>query len=121
MKQNITVEQLKELNDKQLKNLYNLRHCPYLIRIAYTEKYHFQVTDEDYSEASYHINIGAMIEILIDNVPKTDYIEDSIDIEYDRVTNTVLVEYRKGNYSFGTFENKELCDALWEAVKSILD
>ncbi len=93
----------------------------FLTKIAYEGEYNFKLTQQDYIEACCRMNIGRMIEILIDNVPKNNYVDDSIDIEYDRVTNTVLVEYRKGNCSFGTFEDNELCDALWEAVKSILD
>jgi hypothetical protein len=122
MKQNIAIEQLKELNKNQLKKLYKFNNrCPFLTKIAYEGEYNFKPTQQDYIEACYRINIGKMIEILVDNVPKNNYIDDSIDIECDRVINTVLVEYRKGDYSFGTFEDKELCDALWKAVKSILD
>lgn len=122
MKKNITVEQLKELNKDQLKKLHEFNNRnPFLTKIVFEGEYNFKSTQQDYIEACQRINIGKMIEILINNVPKNNYIEDSIDMEYDRVTKTSLVEYRKSNSTFNTFENKELCNALWEAVKSILD
>jgi len=61
-----------------------------------------------------------MIEILKNNIPDTGCIENSIDIEIDLVTNTSLVEYLKDG-KYVSFEKKELCDSLWEAVLSILE
>ena len=118
MKQNITPKQLKELNQEELENLNSLMPNPYLQRICYSIVH--KNRDQDYIKAAYDINIGTMIETLIDSVPKTDSIEDSVDIECDRVTNSCLIEYRKSNMEFADFEDDELCDALWKAVRNIL-
>lgn len=119
MKQHIEIEQLKELSKEQIKVLTNfMQDNPRLIRIAYPK--YFQIAESDYIEAVHLINIGKMIEVLNKYIPKTSSIEDSLDIECDRVTEAYLVEYRKSNFEFAEFEDKELCDALWKAVKSLL-
>lgn len=118
MKQNITPKQLKELNLKELTTLNDLLPNPYLQKICYSIVH--KNRNQDYINASYDITIGKMIEVLIDSVPKTDSIEDSIDIECDRVTNFCLVEYRKNNMEFNDFGENELCDALWKTVRNIL-
>jgi hypothetical protein len=118
MKQHITIEQLKELNIIQLNDLViTLKMKKYWYKAKMRTLQYNKVILQEIANTC---TIGKMIEILIENIPKTNCIEDSIDIECDRVTKTFLVEYRTSNFTFADFENKELCDALWEAVKSIL-
>ena len=120
MKQNIDIKQLTELSIEQLKKLNELSYNPSLWRIAYEKEFALDVDDMCFCSAINSINIGKMIEILVDNIPKTNYIEDSLDIECDRAVNKCFIEYRKSNLEFSNYESKELCDVLWEAVKSIL-
>lgn len=122
MKQNITNEQFKELTFKQSIKLLKIMG----IAIADSdENRNFYNSNQDLICKRYqfyidHVTIGKMIEILINNVPKTNCVEDSIDFEYDRVTKMGYVEYRKTNFHFAEYKNKELCDALWQAVKELL-
>jgi hypothetical protein len=65
------------------------------------------------------ISVGEMIALLEKYLPENFIIEDSIDIEIDRATNMCFVEiYKDGKYL--EFKKQELCDTLWEALKSIL-
>lgn len=58
MKQNIAIEQLKELNKNQLKKLYELVRCnPFVYNIAYDGKYNLKSTQQDYIEADVHITL----------------------------------------------------------------
>jgi hypothetical protein len=118
MKQNITIEQLKELNKNQLQKLWNLIHCPYLLKIAYSEKYKLDTTKEDYNKAAYNINIGQMIEILEESCSTFNIIRyDDITGEQWNIKGTLFI--REKRY-LETLE-LELCDALWEGVKIILE
>ena len=118
MKQYITIEQLKELTEEELIILNSLHFNPYLQRIAHPE-FHTH-TKQDWIEATCKINIGIMIEILINNIPSSNCMEDSLDIECDRTTKSFLVEYRTGKCSFKDHEGKELCDVLWSSVKNVI-
>lgn len=120
MKQNINVEQLEELTVEQLKKLYKIIPNPSLWRIAYRKDYNLKIDVHDYIEAVHSITIGRILEALINNIPKSECIEDSLDIECDRATGISFVEYRKNNLEFVEYKDKELCDALWDAVKDIL-
>jgi len=92
MKQYITVEQLEELTNKQYNSIFGTLGDA--------------VTMGDMSRA---INIGKMIEILDDKISHIGPMNEfrCVDVYDD---DGVAVEY---------FE-KELCDALWEAVKEVL-
>ena len=119
MKQHITIEQLKELNDDGVCQLNTLMNHEWNLTEEEFQKYTWEQILKDTSE---YCTIGRMIEILVNYVPliENDYIEDSIDIECDRKTKSFVVEYRKNNFEFVNHEADELCDALWETVKEIL-
>ena len=101
MKQYIDIKQLNELNNSQLKNLNDLLYCPHLFRIAYTEDYDLEVTNQDYIEATCRITIGRMIETIGDS-----WVDKIYSVNYDHE----IYKIYKG----------ELCDNLWEELKSEL-
>ena len=117
MKQNIKIEQLKQLNKSQLQKLWKLIHCPYLIRIAYAEKYKFDVSKEDYKNAAYNLNIGKMIEILELSYP-TLHIDKHLEIHDSLQKKDYYEVFQQGS---GSSFGDALCDALWEATKKILE
>jgi hypothetical protein len=102
MKQHITVEQLKELSDKGFDNLNkwvfrNLTKDANKVPIKYlgkVEDYHLTTTEDEYL-----LSIGQMIEFL---------------------DQEVLDEMFGDRNGFAT-EKDELCDALWYAVKEVLE
>jgi len=115
MKQNITLEQLEELNNIQLKELYNLTRNPFLMRLAYEKEYNFKIDVYCRVEAISRITVGVMIGIL---ESKTKYTQQIIN-EGGRYCITTNI---KGCYTTAS-ETKyynELCDALWEATIHIL-
>ena len=113
MKQHVDFEEILNLPDKDKEKIFK-----YFKPIGMNN---FKVNPTAVIDlVSRGLNIDKMIEILIDNIPRSGCIEDSIDIECDRITNSCLVEYRKSNMEFEDFEENELCDALWKAVKNIL-
>ena len=115
MKQNITIEQLEELNNDQLKELYHLTGNPFIFRLAYQKAYDFKVDIHCRPEAISRITIGVMIEIL---ESKTYYTQQIIN-EGGMYCITVNI---KGCYATGweTDYYNELCDALWEAVVHVI-
>jgi len=125
MKQNIDINQLKELNTNQLKKLHDVFHNPFLFRIAYQKDFDLKVDQSDYSEASAAIKIGIMIEILINNHEK--YKDD---ILLDIYQSTIAEEENKLCYIYKDFRaiedgnhdyiNRNLCDGLWEAIVSMI-
>ena len=96
MKQNITAKQLNELSEKGKKKLWD-----WIIEKPWWEKY------SGISKSSL-LSIGQMIEFLA---------------EYSVMT----IHYQPGawdiNYDLGEFnlQMRELADALWEAVKEVLE
>ena len=116
MKQHITVEQLKEIPKEKYKLLFEK------VGKKYYESNNIEIINGDMLSIAHKLTIGKMIEIIYNALPETDYIEDSIDIELDRATQMMFVEHRKySNLSeYTEFKSKELCDALWEAVKETL-
>jgi len=98
MKQHITIKQLYELNDKAGKRL--LKWCSKNASGLFggyvtTKLGMFPI-----------LSIGQMIEFLGDNLKCVE--------EFSTNPTVVL-------YGGRIFEKKELCDALWEAVKKILE
>lgn len=96
MKQHITIQQLKELTEKQCDRL-----LPWLVKKGYQRE----------------LSIGQMIEFIINNERK------ECDIFIERI-----IKWRfEGDHGIiwgserGTLEYDELCDALWEAVKVVLN
>ena len=118
MKQYITINQIKELNIIQLNKLVIALDISKYWQGAKMRT--LQYEECVLQEIADTCSIGIMIEVLIDNIPRVDSIEDSLDIECDRTTKTFLVEYRTGNCSFKDYEGKELCDVLWDSVKNII-
>lgn len=115
MKQNITVEQLKGLNKEQSKKLHEIKYNTFLLRIAYENEYKFNVTDRDYCEAVFRIDIGNMIEILESQTNSSQQIIN----EGGRYS--IATNLKGGNVTgWQTEYYNEICDALWEAVKSFL-
>ena len=104
MKQHITVEQLNELSEKTLSN--------YMVVVGYT------VSQEGITKKDIELlplaNIGQMIEFL-DEQKKFHF------ISLEGVPEWVVSfgEYLREDAYFS--RDKELCDALWEAVKEVLE
>ena len=94
MKQHITKKQLNELNEKQAKKLrdYLTNHSPNLIPGDFMWKDRWLLTK---------LNIGQMIEFL------------------DEKWLEILGDWSGSDCDYFP-DNKELCDALWEAVKEVL-
>lgn len=91
MKQHITPSQAKEITEEQFYKLFKNQHWECVHRKDWADYHHKKVT------------IGKMIEILItNNVEDLHYIFDIwfSDIKYG--------------------QKSELCDTLWEEIKSIL-
>ena len=66
-------------------------------------------------QEDYFLSIGQMIEFLEDN-------ERYLTIEYTYIdTKHEVLGYRLFEDPTGKYENKELCDALWKAVKEALN
>lgn len=98
MKQNITEEQLLELDEQKIYKL-----VVYKLNL-------FMTSNPDYQWYSEQITIGKMIEIL------STY---DIDImsNYYKVNEWTITFYKEEHH---IFRNIELCDALWEGIKAIL-
>jgi len=112
MKQHITVEQFKELPVKIRKKL-----------VGHSETGNLQFELWEKRESHYlQLTIGKMIEIL-DNSTHTYDIKRSknasnwIVLEYTEHKSDVTLDDRFIEFRY---ENKELCDVLWEAVKEVL-
>jgi hypothetical protein len=106
MKQHITVEQLFELQDYKLAEVMdeefqnavrNLNCNPYM---SDTEK------DNLIEVLAEQVTIGKMIEILYNHT--CDIVIESAGCNWYVDINT------------GIYKSRELCDALWEAVKEVL-
>ena len=112
MKQHITVAQLHELNDQEIYDLVVYKLNKFMIN---------NLDDEWYEWISQLINIGKMIEILCDSdfcFPSIGLTESRNHSEYIVVGVTSLSGSKE--YYGKTFESDNLCDALWNAVKSAL-
>ncbi len=100
MKQHITIDQLSELSEKQTDRL--LDYFPTLKLSPYNSKENICNT----------LTIGRMIELLGDGwIEEIRYVTDTPDV-------------RKLSDSFDDIyfpRNSFLCDALWEAVKEVLE
>jgi hypothetical protein len=102
MKQHITGAQFKELSIKARKELMEFWDKHYQQEEECIEIYHYP-----------HMSIGMMIEFLgseikdIDPYPRT--------FSRDKINHWIVYLERK------SYEADELCDALWEAVKEILE
>ena len=114
MKQHITLSQLKEITKVQYKKLYELNRNPFLSRIAYEEEYNFKISESDYIESASSMSIGTMIEMLNTKKNKDTNIELTIMSTGYTYVGIVFDEYNNKVW----FEGKELCDVLWDAVKS---
>lgn len=106
MKQNITPEQLNELSDKGIEGL----------RKWLSKKYGYDVMNKDHTKwlESLLLSIGQMIEFLDEN----DFLEliDYWGANIGGYQNKWRVECKDSQ-----FNDNELCDALWEAVKEVLE
>jgi hypothetical protein len=119
MKQHITIEQFNELSDKGKQSLrkYVLKELAEPIKDARTTGpfagaiYHLEVPAEDYI-----LSIGQMIEFL--NTTHTVQIQQWMDEFKDW---RVGLDWSSAEHFYYIVEKPELCDALWEAVKEILE
>jgi len=97
MKQHINPSQALELTSKQFYSMFS----EVVERKDYWHYHHIKIT------------IGKMIEILVDS-------KECIDI-FNGNENGLLGEYCVWVGTLGETRKPELCDALWEAVKYVLD
>ena len=137
MKQFITYEQLKQLSKKGIKNLrewwvpsegetYVSGLQPLSLGFTITKAdVGFDRFKEVHSEALPYLSIGKMIDIIEDKWYKKseingvcDYIEINMDTGPSPEKNTLWFVGTKKKYFSAEVE---LCDALWEATKKILE
>jgi len=110
MKQHITVEQLKEIDATKLDRwMKSVKYTQYMKDIYNSNNKTYLITM--YGLAAKKVTIGKMIEILRAN----KIIKTSTEFEVSNET-WYLIE-SGGN----TFEGQGLCDALFEALKYILE
>ncbi len=95
MKMHITPQQAQEITGEQFYSLFD----EIVKRDDWANFHHKKVT------------IGKCIEILEPYTPK---------IEKGRHWMMEIVTGKLPRYNFPTYQNKELCDCLWQAVKEIL-
>jgi hypothetical protein len=102
MKQNITVEQLSSLNNTGKESLHNW--------FRDKKGVDWVSTTEVWIGGTYlpELSIGEMIEFLFNHV--------GFNLDYSNADSTWGVMFDEKE-----FGNKELCDALWEACKSVLE
>jgi len=112
MKQHITKRQLKELSNDEI-----LKLDKFMIDAGYYEENDLHPTAQANSKRKVGMNlsIGLMIEFLDDN--------DAFVEEFSEPNNTANFDY--GGVTIDWFdigdEDISLCDALWEAVKEVLE
>ena len=136
MKRRITVEQLMELTEEQkqrLREWWNpeegdyVQHNKYGVEticlpgpfdeecpnVYFTTDYRIHAFKE---ECLPLLDIGQMIELL----EEKKMVTESLDIKAPKgLINTYSVWYGNGDFP-KKYESKELCDALWQAVKQVL-
>ncbi len=101
MKQNITVDQVNEIDDwTEILIDFNL--------FDYTKIQHIGVTDKEISEK---FTIGKLVEILHNEECTLVIIQHSRNTEI-KITRGLEVHI---------FNDKELCNALWDAVKEVIN
>ncbi len=122
MKQHITVEQLDELSDKAFRRLNKWVFKGVFsdandLKIKGKKGRYYAVTTED----GYFLSIGQMIEFLGENVYQILYEHPTKEEKklmkgiFGREWEWTVITYSR------THLKKELCDALWEACKEILE
>lgn len=100
MKQHITPKQLNEITEEQFYNLFDE-----IVKRKDWAKYHHK-----------KMTIGKMIEVLTNNSITVDIKITSMDTE-DGNNGFVVIN----NVFYGkAYKSKELCDALWDAVKDVV-
>jgi hypothetical protein len=121
MKQHITVNQMKEVKYKELAKYMSL-HFTHLLEAVCYYGADRPLGRDKLSEMSRMITIGKMIEI-IDKKTEHHFIIDACLLKgnnYKNLGEGYGVSLR-GKYHNKNFNYKELCDALWEAVKYLLN
>lgn len=113
MKQHITVKQLEELSEKGKERLVEWMYS--LMPQPTKGSCYILPTDND-NQISFFMTIGQMIEFLLD--------QKKVFTGYDSLCETNGFHLHL-NYGIEIFFNdageKEFCDALWEAVKEVLE
>ena len=114
MKQRITKRQLKELSNDEILKLNN-----FMIGAGYYEDNDLHPTAQANSKrkVGMKLTIGRMIEFLADNRQNKDGTWELIEITQYADSN----EWDVCTKGLPTPNYKELADALWEAVKEVLD
>lgn len=113
MKQTITIEQLEELSEKGKKRLetwIESKLSPPISGSAYIGP-----LSSPY-QTCYFMTIGQMIEFLFNNNFGPIITSNDTAFYWIVEPEKKLLCWKKESY-----ENPELCDALWEAVKNVLD
>ena len=123
IKQNITKQDLLQLNDNQIKALFTYWWKTPPVKKNLNTSYARCEYDTGYLLDLPLMSIGDMIEFLETTLPLSQFIEDSIDIECDRVVKKYFVEFRsyENNRKFIEFDADSLCDCLWKAVRYVLN
>jgi hypothetical protein len=121
VKQRITVEQYKELTDKQ-KSILLQWWKPYKFDIIY---WHVLESEETYEDSVWRcakkeeliplLSIGQLIELLHDkgSFNSEKPLEAKFNTSFTQ-NQTITIDW------FGRTADTELCDSLWEAVRDIL-
>jgi hypothetical protein len=120
MKKHITVNQMKEISDKELAKYMDL-HFTHLLEAVCYYGADRPLGRDKLSEMSRMITIGKMIEIIKDN--GYDFIEmyaQNIEEESD-VKHKEYIAISSGELYPAEFFEETICDALWEAVKYVLE
>jgi len=134
MRQHISIKQLNELSEKgkeRLRKWWKPKIGDWQAYRNITSLIEEPEFERDYEEYVLHImankdilpllSIGQMVEFLDEYQEKVgtdlEYIDES---DYDRVVGTILRRYKNKNACDIGWKG-ELCDALWEAVKEVLE
>lgn len=118
MKQNITVEQIKQLSIKELNKIVVLLDIEPYYRRA---KMHTLVYENDVLKyIAECATIGKMIEVLEENNCLKLEQENIIPNDSDYGLKWVVEIFHDIDCEIKHFESEELCDALWEAVKLVV-
>lgn len=120
MKQHITVEQIRSLPDEKLKKLFYTHFKDCIGERVWIEgKYiHCDSLYVSIGNFSSYMKIGKMIEILEQNCEEIEIYND-YDANCDNQVKWWTVEYSLLD-TIAEKLMKELCDALFEAIKEIL-
>jgi len=119
MKQHITLEQLNELDDVAMRKLAEYKG---LEEFDKTTMEVWRKSDNKWETVHLLLNIGQMIEFL-DEKEEGVNIDSFSELDGDKYGPSIFTNNNEISVqgSGCDIESSELCDVLWEAVKSILE